>query len=192
MDEIYAMTKLLGYEPHQKLLSMLMQLARADEESKENLVKHGDHLTHLELLLGFDDAERVKIVALLSAMRLTFSQLRDILQLFLLARVKEGKVPLEGYASSVTADELKLSLKKRTHPLLSSLEQRLKDALVKAALPPSVTVKADPFFEKESIEISVRARDIRDVEQAIRCLDGLITNGSMGSIFELTKGKGRN
>ena len=191
-EEIYAMMKLLGHEPHEKLLRNLLEIARAAGQTKEFLVKHGANMTHVELLLGFSSAERSDIIALLSDMRLTSSQLREILQLLLLVKAKEGRIPFEEYPCSATADALKLSLKRRTHPLLSIFEQQLKEILVKAALPPRVSVKVDPFFEKEGIDIGIRAHRVEDVEEAIGSLDSLIKNGWLRSIFELTKGTHRN
>jgi len=149
-------------------------------------------MTHVELLLRFSSEERIEIFALLTGMHLTFSQLREILQLLLLVKVKEGSISLEDYPRFETADALKLFLKRRTHPLLSTFEQRLKEIRTKAALPPRVTVKVDPFFEKEYIDIGIRAERVEDVEEAIRSLDSLIKNGWLRSIFELTKGTGRN
>ncbi len=191
-DDIYAMMKLLGHEPHEKLLANLLEIARADSRTKEFIVKHGANMTHVELLLGFSSVERIEIIALLTEMHLTFSQLREILQLLLLVKVKEGRISFEDYPRFETADALKLSLKKRTHPILSIFEQRLKEMRTKAALPPRVTVKVDPFFEKEFIDVGIRAERVEDVEEAIRGLDSLIKNGWLRSIFELTKGTGRN
>jgi hypothetical protein len=191
-EEIYAMMKLLGHEPHEKLLGNLLEIARADSRTKEFIVKHGANMTHVELLLRFSSTERIEIIALLTEMHLTFSQLREILQLFLLVKVKEERISFEDYPRFETADVLKLSLKKRTHPVLSTFEQRLKEMRAKAALPPRVTVKVDPFFEKEFIDVGIRAECVEDVEEAIRSLDSLIKNGWLGSIFELTKGTDRN
>jgi hypothetical protein len=191
-DEIYAMMKLLGHEPHEKLLNNLLEIARADSLTKEFVAEHGANMTHVELLLRFSSVERTEIVALLTDMHLTFSQLREILQLLLLVKVKEGRISFVDYPRFETADALKLSLKKRTHPLLSIFEQRLKEMRAKAALPPRVTVKVDPFFEKEFIDVGIRAERVEDVEEAIRSLDSLIKNGWLRSIFELTKGTGRN
>ena len=191
-EEIYAMMKLLGHEPHEKLLKNLLEIARADRQTKEFLVKHGANMTHAELLLGFSSTERSEVIALLCDMHLTFSQLREVLQLLLLVKVREERIPFEEFPRAASPDALKLSLKKRTHPILSTLEQQLKEILAKAALPPKISVKVDPFFEKEFIDIDIRARSVDDVEETIKSLDGLVKNGRLRSIFELTKGTHRN
>jgi len=190
--EIYAMMKLLGHEPHEKLLKNLLEIARADRQTKEFLLKHRANMTHAELLLGFSSAERSEIIALLCDMHLTYSQLREILQLLLLVKAKEEGIPFEEFPRPTSPDVLKLSLKKRTHPILSTFEQQLKEILAKAALPPKISVKVDPFFEKEFIDIDIKARNVEDVEETIGSLDGLIKNGWLRSIFELTKGTHRN
>jgi hypothetical protein len=56
------------------------------------------------------------------------------------------------------------------------------------ALPPGVDIKVDPSFEKEYIDINIRARDIEDVEQALEKLRKTMEDGSLGSMLELTKG----
>ncbi len=191
-DEIYALMKLLGHGPHEKLLGNLLEIACADSPTKEFLVRHGATMTHAELLLGFESGERGKVVSLLAGMRLTFSQLREILQLLLLAKVREGRLPFEDFTGVETADALKLFLKKRTRPVLLVLEQRLKELCAKAALHAGVAVKVDPFFEREFIDIGIRAERVEDVKEAIQGLDSLIKDGTLRSIFELTEGTGRN
>ena len=98
-EEIYTMMKLLGYEPHEKLLGNLLEIARTDSPTKDFLVRHRANMTHIELLLGFESTERSAIIAFLTNMHVTSSQLREILQLFLLVKLKEGKISFETPAS---------------------------------------------------------------------------------------------
>ncbi len=187
-DEIYAMMKLLGHEPHEKLLGNLLEIARTDNPTKDFLVKQKANMTHVELLLGFNSAERSAIITFLSRMHVTSSQLREIVQLLLLVRLKEGSISFDEHSQLETADAVKLSLKKRTHPALSALEQQLKTILEKTSLPSSMSVKVDPFFEREWIDIAIRARHVDDVKEAVASLERLVRNGSLRSIFELTSG----
>jgi hypothetical protein len=187
-DEIYAMMKLLGHEPHEKLLENLLEIARTDNPTKGFLVQQKANMTHVELLFGFNSAERSAIIAFLSRMHVTSSQLREILQLLLLVRLKEGSISFDEHSQLETADAVKLSLKKRTHPALSALEQQLKTILEKTSLPSSISVKVDPFFEREWIDIAIRARRVDDVKEAVASLERLVRNGSLRSIFELTSG----
>jgi len=192
LDEIYATMKLLGYEPHEKLLGKLVEVARSDDGVKEFLVRQRANMTHVELLLGFSSAERRSVIAFLGDMHMTSSQLREIFQLLLLVRLKEGKILFEEYPSLDNADAMKLFLKKRTHPTLAGLEQQLRETLQAASLPPQVSVKVDPFFEKDWVDIGIKARNVTHVKEAIKSLDTFIETGRLRSILELTKGTHRN
>jgi ParB-like nuclease domain len=191
-EEIYAMMKLFGLEAHDKLLKNLLEIARTDDATKQFLVKQRANMTHVELILAFDSVERTELIALLSGMHVTSSQLREILQLLLLVKLKEGRILFKEYSHCETTDAFKLVLKKRTHPGLSILEQQLRQVLEKTALPSWISVKVDPFFEREWIDIDIRAHGVEDVQEAIKDLDNLVRNGSLRSIFELTNGTRRN
>jgi hypothetical protein len=191
-DAMYGMMKLFGYEPHEKILQNFLALAHADHETKRFIVEHAANMTIVELLFAFENGDRNGIVRLLTAMHPTFSQLREILQYLLLVKVKEGELPWDKLRAVFTADQLKLSLKKRTHPILSTLEDRLKEIRTKAGLPPQITLTVDPFFERESIDITIRARRSEDVEEAILTLDRLVKDGWVRGILELTDGTYRN
>jgi ParB-like chromosome segregation protein Spo0J len=191
-DEVFGMMKLLGLEPHDKVLTTLRGLAGAEPFVWDFVVAHGVNLTTVELLLAFDTATRKSLIQLLSSIRPTVSQIREILQLLMLARLKDRDFSLEELAKSSTADEMKLLLKKRTHPVLSGLEERLNELKAEAALPPQIRLKVDPFFEKESIGIDITARDPSEVDEALRKMNRLLEDGFFGSIFELTKGRSGN
>ena len=191
-DDLYGMMKLFGYEPHEKILQNFLALARADHETKGFIVEHAANMTMVELLFAFENGDRSGIVRLLTGMHPTFSQLREILQFLLLIKVKEGELPWDELPAAFTADQLKLSLKKRTHPMLSTLEDRLREIRTKAGLPPQVTLTVDPFFEREAIDITIRARHVHDVEEAILTLDKLVKDGWVRGILELTDGTYRN
>lgn len=191
-DEIYGMMKLFGYEPHDKIARHLRGLARADDETKQFMIRHGANMTVVELVFAFDNGDRLRVMALLTEMRPTFSRLRELLQLLLLLKVKEGGLPWEELESAADADQLKVSLKKRTHPVLSTLERRLKELRALAALPPHIILNVDPFFERESLDIVIRAKRVRDVEEAVPALDRLVKDGCIREILELTDGTYRN
>ncbi len=72
--------------------------------------------------------------------------------------------------------------------MLSDLEEKLKALLCAAALPPHIKVRVDPAFEKESIDISLRAGSSREIEEALKKLECLTGQGLFRSIFELTHG----
>lgn len=190
--DILGMMKLLGLEPHDKVLATLRNLAGAGPSVWDFVIAHATNLTTIELLLTFDPATRQRLTQLLSSVNPTVSQVREITQLLALARLKDGKFTLDDLAQTTSADEMKLLLQKKTHPLLCGLEERLRHLKEEAALPPQIRLKVDPFFEKESIAIDITARDPSDVDEALRKLAHLSEDGFFRSLFELTKGRCKN
>ena len=79
-------------------------------------------------------------------------------------------------------------LKKMAYPILTSLHEQLKDLRQASALPPNIDIKVDPFFEKEYIDIGIRAKNREDICQALEKLRRLTDDGILGRIFDLTKG----
>ena len=111
-----------------------------------------------------------------------------MLQLMMLLKVKRGAIDFQQLDSAKDADAIRQRLKRQTHPLLSDLEERLAELLSAAALPPHIKVRVDPAFEKESIDISLRAGNSREIEEALKKLECLTGQGLFRSIFELTHG----
>jgi len=74
------------------------------------------------------------------------------------------------------------------YPILTSLHKKLQDIRHALALPPNIDIKVDPFFEKEYIDIGIRAKNQEDINQALEKLHRLTDDGILGRIFDLTKG----
>ena len=188
-ERVLDMMKLFGLEPHDKVLSTLRGLAGAEPFVWDFVIAHPVNLTTVELLLTFDAATLQRLIQVLSSVNPTTSQVREILQLLVLTRVKSKEFSLDELAQSTNANDMKLLLKKQTHPVLSDLEERLRGLKVQAALPPQIRLKVDPFFEKESIDIDMTARDPSEVDESLRKLKRLYDEGFFRSLFELTKGR---
>ena len=54
-------------------------------------------------------------------------------------------------------------LKEMAYPILTALHRELQGIRQASALPPNIDIKVDPFFEKEYIDIGIRAKNKDDV-----------------------------
>jgi ParB-like chromosome segregation protein Spo0J len=188
VKEVYEVMTILGLPPRQNVLKTATSAAWAEEQAKSFIVKHQLPLTLVEQLFSFDAEERHSIIRLADAVHGTVSSLREMLHLMMLLKVKRGAVDFEQLDGAKDADAIRQRLKRQTNPLLSDLEEKLGRLLCAAALPPSIKVRVDPAFEKESIDISLRAGSSREIEEALKKLECLTGQGLFRSIFELTHG----
>ncbi len=74
------------------------------------------------------------------------------------------------------------------YPILTSLYERLQNLRKALGFPPNIDIKVDPFFEKEYIDIGIRAKNQEDINQALEKLHRLTDDGILRRIFDLTKG----
>jgi|WetSurMetagenome_2_1015567.scaffolds.fasta_scaffold265157_2 ParB/RepB/Spo0J family partition protein len=190
-SEIYEVMALLSLGPHEKILAHFLSIARAEEPLKSFIIGHALSLKSIEYLLWFGKEERKKIMTALAATRLTESYLREILEMFHLMKVKKGRFVSGVLKYAANAPELRARLKKITHPRLSSLERKLEEIRKASALPPALDIRVDPFFEKEYIDITIRAKSEKEAKELLGKLDEVLQKGHIRSILELTKGRVR-
>ena len=185
--EVFETMALLGLKAHEKVLKSFLALADSAEALKSFVVARNLSVTNIEGLLRFDEAERAGLLALLAPLHTTEGYLREILRMAALMRLKEGRIDFDSLSGAENAEDLRRKLKARTYPMLSSMQQELEALRRACALPPGVDIKVDPTFEKEYIDINIRARKIEDVEQALEKIRKIMNDGSLGSMLELTK-----
>ncbi len=188
VEEIYDAMVLLDLQAHQKILERLLALASAEESLKRFITAHSLSMKNVQYLLRFDEEERAAIIDILSVLHLTESTVREVCEMLSLLKLRNGVIPFETLRGATDTRELKTRLKGMTYPLLSALHRKLEAIQEAAALPPTIDIKVDPFFEKEYIDISIRAKDEKDIAGATEKLRTLIDDGHMRSILDLTKG----
>jgi hypothetical protein len=187
-DDIYEVMGMLLLSPHEKVLSLLVATARAEEAFKAFIVSRSVSMKNLEQMLRFDERERALLIPLFSTLHMTESHLREVLQMMSIAKIKEGKIDLEDLCGATHTEELRKRLKRKVRPLISAREERLREIRHACGLPPNIDIEVDPFFEKEYIDISIRAKEADEIQGAVFKLNRLLEAGYMGSILELTKG----
>ena len=178
---------ILGLNPHEKILKTLIALASAEDPLKNYIVSHTLSMKIVDYLMRFEANERASIIELLSSIHLTESTIREILEILNLLKIKRDKLPFEKL-NPAGGQELMKQLKEMAYPILTALHGELQGIRQASALPLNIDIKVDPFFEKEYIDIGIRAKNKDDVYQAIEKLRTLVDNGIIRSIFDLTKG----
>jgi len=186
-EETYEIMTLLSLNRHEKIIKRLLDIANADETMKNFILKKDLSMQNAESLLRFTPEEKNRIIEMLIPAHTTESVMREILRMFHIIKVKNGAINFSIMVGADNAYELKTRLKNLTHPILSSLEKGLKDIKLKCALPPNIDIKVDPFFEKEYIDILIRAKNPDEIREALIKLTGVLDVGYIGSIFGLAK-----
>ena len=187
VTEINETMKILGLQPHEKVMKTLIAIASAEEPLKHFIVIHNLSMKIVNYLMRFEVNERASIIDLLSSVHVTESTIREILEIMNLLKIKQGNL-LFDTLNPASGLELMRQLKVRAYPILTSLHQQLQDLQQASALPPNIDIKVDPFFEKEYIDIGIRAKNQEDINQALEKLRRLNDDGILGRIFDLTKG----
>ncbi len=188
-DEIRRIMVLIALSPHDKILSTYLSIAESDETTKTFIITRNLSMKSIDYLMKFDPGERKRIIKGLIPMYLTESLIREILEMLHLLKIKKG-VPGDKYLKKAeNSQDLKVRMKKQLNPKLTSLEKRLKTIRKAMALPPNMDIRVDPFFEKEYIDIVIRAKDEQQVMASLTRLTQIIAKGQVGSVLELTKGR---
>jgi len=190
-SEIYGVMALFSLGPHQKVLTHLTSIAHAEEPLKHFIIEHALSMKNIEYMLWFEKEERKRIMTALASMRLTESYLREILEMLHLMKIKKGRFVSGVLKYAGNAQELRARLKKIIHPRLTSLENKLEEIRKSSALPPALDIRVDPFFEKEYIDITIRAKSEKETKELLEKLDEVLQKGHIRSILELTKGRVR-
>jgi len=186
-EELSDTLNILGANSHEKIIKTHVELASAEDSLKHFAVAHNLSLKNIQRLLRFEVNERSSIIDLLSTIHVTESTIREILEIFSLIKLKNDALPLDIFPSA-SSQELLKKLKAIAYPILSSLHEQLHDLRRTSALPPNIDIKVDPFFEKEYIDIGIRANNEEDIYQALEKLHRLTDERIIRRIFDLTKG----
>ena len=187
-EELYQVMELFGLSPHDRVLKTFIAVAYAEEALKSFIVSRNLSVNNIVGLLRFDVSEREILLAAMSSVHTTEGYLRDILRMAAIMKLREGRLDADALTGIEDADDLRKRLKRRIHPMLSSLEERWIGLRRGASLPPFTDIKIDPFFEKEYIDITIKAGAVEDVERALERLRRALEDGTLGSMLELAKG----
>jgi ParB-like chromosome segregation protein Spo0J len=187
-EDIYEMARLLGLPARGETLKAARAMNSMEDVAKALVARHNLPLPVVEELLWFDAEELAAIVRLVGSFRSTTGLFREVVRSLALLKTRKGRIDFQELEKETDMEGLRQSLRRATHPLLSRLDERLDKIREKSDLPPHIRVKVDPVFERESIDIHVRARSQVEVDEALERLEALSQQGFFRSIFELTHG----
>lgn len=187
-EEISQVMELLSLSSHEKIIGRCIAVASAAGPVKDFIIARNMSMKNIDYLFNFPPEERAVIVSALSPIRTTEGTLREILQMLNIIRIRRGalSIPLDGETTDINV--LRGELKRQVNPLLSSLHNSYMEIRGKMGLPPDMDIKIDPFFEKEYIDVLIRVKNPHDLIEALKKLKGIIDDGHIRSIFELTQG----
>jgi hypothetical protein len=187
-EDVYAMARMMGLPAREKTMKTVAAIGSLEESAKALIAQHSLSFSALEQMLSFESEEIAAIVDAMGPLKGTSSLLREALHFLLLMKVRQGRIDLRPWEGVTDMETLIRELKRATHPLLAGLQDRLSLIRETFTLPPYIKLHVDPVFEKESIDIQVRARNHAEVDEALTRLEGLSRQGVFRSIFELTHG----
>jgi hypothetical protein len=190
-SDIFEVMALFSLGPHKKVLAHLLSIARAEELLKHFIFTNALSTKNIEYMLWFEKEERKRIITALATTRITESYLREILEMLHLMKIKKGRFVRGVLKYAGNAQELRTRLKKIIYPRLSSLEIKLEKIKKSSALPPVLDIRVDPFFEKEYIDIIIRAKSEKETKELLGKLEQVLRKGHIRSILELSKGRVR-
>lgn len=189
IEEIYGIMDQIGLGKHENIIKKMIVIANSEKLLKDYITEHNISLKNLDYLLWFEPKERERIVRSIQKMHVTESLLREILQMLTLIKIKTGDLPFEALEDLEKPYEIKEVLKKRINPGIKRLEHEFNNIKHRLKLPKNVDIKIDPFFEKEYIDIMIKAKDTKELEEAIIRLTETLKSKDMEAVFGLTKNR---
>jgi len=186
-SETQEVITMLAIQSSEKIFKNLVGIANGENALKDFIVTYNLSMKNAEALLRFTPHERKDIMHILSSLHFTVSSLRETLELLTLMKIKQGAVDFSLIDHAKTMDEIRSILKRAMYPKLTTLGKRLQNIQKKCSLPPTIDIKVDPFFEKEYIDIWIRARKEQEVNDAVTKLMDLLKQGHIRGILELSK-----
>lgn len=185
-EEISDVMAIVSLGFHEKIIKRMRDLANADNAVKDFVMKKNLTMQNVESLLRFADYEISGIIDLLSPIHITESMIREILRMLSILKLKNGDIDFSVIKGVDNPYDLKKRLKYSINPILSGLEKDLSEIKDKCALPSEIDIKVDPFFEKEYIDIHIRANNTEEVGRALLKINRILDAGYIRSIFGLT------
>jgi len=187
-SQIVEMMKLIGLPARERTIETASAAVMMDEKTKALIVRCGLPMTAIEQLVWFGPEDCGRLVDIIDTLDVTVSSFREIMQLAMIIKARKGDIDFRRLTGASTMSGLKRRLKTISNPLLTEMESALDRLLKSCALPPTVKLHVDPYFERDWIDISVRARNADEMGNALRKLEHLVDQGTFGSIFDLTHG----
>ena len=187
-EDVYAMARMIGLPAREKTVKTVVAMGSLGDAAKSLVLEHNLSLAVVEQLLSFEEEETSRHSPHDEPPQGDKQLLPGSAASPHAMKVRQGRVDLLQWEGVKDMEELIRELKRATRPLLAGYEERLRRIREASALPPHIRIQVDPVFEKESIDIQVRARNAAEVDEALKKLEALSKQGVFRSIFELTHG----
>jgi hypothetical protein len=187
-EDLVPVLELLGIKARAGAIDTLAAVACLETPVKDFIVSCRLPLNVAEQMAWFSAGERERIIGITTCLNVTVSYLREVLQLLMLSKVKQDRIDFAGLEGTRSMEELKQRLRAMVNPALSALGLRLSEIAKQCRLPQNIRVEVDPGFEREWIDVRIKARSPEEVGTAVTKLGDLVKIGVFRSIFDLTNG----
>lgn len=187
-NEIVSTIEDLGLGKSEKILDLCRKIANETETAKTFFVNHSLSLKTIDYFLNLTEESKKTVITFLEGKKVTESLLREFMRLVLVLEIRFGKFSKSNLVAAETLEDGIKILKKIVSPELSTMQEEFEKVCKKMELPPSTKVRVDPFFEREEIEILIRAKRKSEIECAILKLEQALRRGDFDKILELTGG----
>lgn len=190
-QEILDTLAIFSMNPHETMVERLMAISQSEDLFKDFIIKKTLSMKNIESLLAFDTKERESIIKAFSSMHTTEAYIRDVLKMLRIIKIRKGSIDKDLWFKGYDGDPVALRtvLKREINPILSSMEEALREVIKGCSIPPGIMIKVDPFFEKEYIDIILNVKDNDETLRALRKIEDIIERGYLERIFELTRGR---
>ncbi|MCX7965313.1 MAG: ParB/RepB/Spo0J family partition protein, partial [Syntrophorhabdaceae bacterium] len=159
MLEIFGIMERFNLGRHENIVKKMMIIANCEDILKDYIASRNMSIKSIDYLLWFEVKERERLINSLSKIHLTESLLRGILQMLILVKLKTEDLPWEALDACDNPYELRKILKTYVNPHITKMEHEFKTLKNSLKLPKNIDIMIDPFFEKEYIDIMIRAKE---------------------------------
>lgn len=188
-EKVLPLTRQLGIKPKWLSAARLKEIRHALPilERFTDLFQLGGK--ELEALMALSQASLKRVASLLEGRRLKGQKLTSLL-LLVGELEKAGKldwptflVEHPHFDQETPLSEIKQALEELRYPRLNQLKQRYQEA--RRLLPEGVKVELDPFFEADSLHLSMELHSEKELLELCRQLNQACQEGHLQKLFDL-------
>ncbi len=185
-------------EPHEKILSTFLSLARMEDEIKTYVLKEEVSRSNIRRLSTLTPDDRMALLSLLSPLKLGENRLRELLTLLEETSrrnhttVKEiaGQPEIQAVLSqeeltpSQKTERVKKILTGLRYPELNQLEKGFEKKRKELNLPPEISLHHTPFFEGKGLKIEFQFESMEEFRSILKSLSGLEDKKEFGEMIQ--------
>jgi ParB/RepB/Spo0J family partition protein len=175
---------LCGQETNEKILYTFLSLAAMEESVKKYIIKEGVSRSNIRRIAALSRDDREALLSLVAPLRLGENRLREILtladeisrrghrpvrEIVACPEIQEVLVHKELTPSQKT-ERVKKTLANLRYPRMHELEERFEHQKRKLDLPPSLSLRHQPYFESKGFKMEFEFKTLEEYESILSSL----------------------